>query len=51
VYIPQSLENAQIKEARRWLPKGHPYKTEAMKAHFDGQFEFRNKPMTVTIEE
>jgi hypothetical protein len=22
-----------------------------MKAHFDGQFEFQNKPMTVTIEE
>jgi hypothetical protein len=37
-------------KARRWLPKGHPYRIEAMKAHFDGQSVFRNKPMTVTIE-
>jgi hypothetical protein len=37
-------------KAQRWLPKGHPYRMKAMKAHFDGQFEFRNKPMIVKVK-
>ncbi len=38
-------------KAQRWLPKGCLYRTKAMKAHFDGQSEFQNKPMTITAEE
>ena len=36
---------------RRWLPEGHPYRSEEMKDHFNGSVETRPKPRTVTVEE
>ena len=36
---------------RRWLPLDHPYRSEQMKAHFDGSMENRPKPREVTVEE
>jgi hypothetical protein len=36
---------------RRWLPEDHPYRSEAMKDHFDGFMETRPKPREVTVEE
>ena len=36
---------------RRWLPEGHPYRSEEMKDHFNGSVETRPKPRAVTVEE
>ena len=36
---------------RRWLPEGHPYKSEDMKVHFTGKPEHRPKPEIVSFEE
>ena len=36
---------------QRWLPEDHPYRSEEMKAHFDGEIENRPKPHAITIEE
>jgi hypothetical protein len=36
---------------RRWLPEDHPYRSAAMKDHFDGQMETGPKPREVTVEE
>ena len=36
---------------RRWLPHDHPYKSEDMKDHFNGEFENLPKPHEITVEE
>jgi hypothetical protein len=35
---------------RRWLPDDHPYKSEDMKDHFNGNMEDRPKPQLVTVD-
>lgn len=35
---------------RRWLPPGHPYKSEEMKDHFTGFVEDRPKPVVVSAK-
>ena len=36
---------------RYWLPEDHPYRSEEMKAHFNGDMENRPKPHAITVEE
>jgi hypothetical protein len=36
---------------RRWLDQNHPYHSEAMKCHFNGKSENRNRPRVVIVEE
>jgi hypothetical protein len=36
---------------RRWLPKNHRYRSDAMKDHFNGIMESRPKPKPVSVEE
>jgi hypothetical protein len=36
---------------RRWLPAEHPYRSDAMKCHFNGQMEDRPPPHVVSVEE
>jgi hypothetical protein len=36
---------------RRWLPAEHPYRSDAMKWHFNGEIEDRPPPHAVSVEE
>jgi hypothetical protein len=34
---------------RHWLDQNHPYRSEAMKGHFNGEAEDRDRPRVVTV--